>query len=132
MTTPIQINRDKYGIPHIEATSENDGWFAMGYASAEDRLWQMEWYRRRGTGRWSEVVGVSGLDADKLFRRFGLDIASQNDAKELTTSTLNMFQSYVDGVNSYVKNHQLPPEYSLTDTNWEKWEVWHSILVFKV
>jgi len=128
----MQIHRDKYGIPHIEAVSENDVWFAMGYASAEDRLWQMEWYRRRGTGRWSEIVGVSGLDADKLFRRFGLDTASQNDAKELTTDTMNMFQSYADGVNTYVKNHQLPPEYSLTDTVWEKWEIWHSILVFKV
>ncbi len=132
MIKVIQIHRDEYGIPHIDASSENDAWFAMGYASAEDRLWQMEWYRRRGTGRWAEIVGVSGLEADKLFRRFGLDTASQNDAEALTSETLDMFQSYADGVNNYAQNHSLPPEYLLTDTAWEKWEVWHSILVFKV
>ena len=43
MSTAIQIHRDEYGIPHIDASSESDVWFAMGYASAEDRLWQMEW-----------------------------------------------------------------------------------------
>ena len=132
MNKQIQIHRDKYGIPHIETTSETDAWFAMGYASATDRLWQMEWYRRRGTGRWSEVVGPDGLEADKLFRRFRLDYASRVDAKELSSLTEQMFQSYADGVNTYVEQNQLPLEYGLSEIDWEPWEIWHSILVFKV
>ena len=87
MNKQIQIHRDKYGIPHIETTSETDAWFAMGYASAADRLWQMEWYRRRGTGRWSEVVGSDGLEADRLFRQFRLDYASRIDSAELSSAT---------------------------------------------
>ncbi len=132
MNEQIQIHRDKYGIPHIEASSESDIWFGMGYASAADRLWQMEWYRRRGTGRWSEVVGSEGLEADKLFRQFGLDVAAQVDTTDLSDETQLMFQRYADGVNAFAKEGQLPPEYELAGINWEPWEMWHSILVFKV
>ena len=128
----IQIHRDSYGIPHIEAQSEIDAWYAMGYASAQDRLWQMEWYRRRGTGRWSEVVGIDGLEADRLFRRFQLDEASIVDELALTDETREMFQRYSDGVNAFVTENELAPEYGLTGTPWEQWENWHSILVFKV
>ena len=128
----IQVHRDTYGIPHIEAQSEMDAWYAMGYTSAQDRLWQMEWYRRRGTGRWSEIVGADGLEADRLFRRFRLDEASIIDESALTTKTRQMFQRYSDGVNAFVAENDLAPEYELTETPWEKWENWHSILVFKV
>jgi len=132
MNNQIEIHRDKYGIPHIEANSESDAWFAMGYASASDRLWQMEWYRRRGTGRWSEVVGSDGLAADRLFRQFRLDYASQVDASDLSSETELMFQCYADGVNAFVQQNELPPEYGLSEIDWEPWEIWHSILVFKV
>jgi len=127
-----QVHRDNYGIPHIEADSELDAWYAMGYTSAQDRLWQMEWYRRRGTGRWSEIVGADGLEADRLFRRFGLDEASVVDESALTTETRAMFQRYSDGVNAFVRENGLASEYDVTGTSWEKWENWHSILVFKV
>jgi penicillin amidase len=128
----IKIHRDKYGIPHIETASESDAWYAMGYASAQDRLWQMEWYRRRGTGRWSEIVGPDGMEADRLFKRFRLDAASIADDAALTSETREMFQMYSDGVNAFVDENALPYEYALTGTPWERWENWHSILVFKV
>jgi len=132
MNEQIRIHRDTHGIPHIEARSESDVWFGMGYASAADRLWQMEWYRRRGTGRWSEVVGSEGLEADRLFRQFRLDRASRIDATDLSSETEHMFQSYTDGVNAFVEQNELPPEYGLSEIDWEPWEIWHSILVFKV
>ena len=128
----IKLHRDPYGIPHIETESEDDAWYAMGYASAQDRLWQMEWYRRRGTGRWSEVVGPEGIEADRLFRRFRLDDASKVDARNLSHETRRMFDSYSDGVNAFVSENTLPSEYELTGTQWEQWETWQSILVFKV
>ena len=118
LNNQIEIHRDKYGIPHIEASSESDAWFAMGYASASDRLWQMEWYRRRGTGRWSEVVGSDGLEADRLFRQFRLNYASQVDASDLSSETNLMFQCYADGVNAFVQQNELPPEYGLSEIDW--------------
>ena len=53
----VTIRRDHYGIPHIDGKNESDAWYAMGFACAQDRLWQLEWYRLRGQGRWAEVVG---------------------------------------------------------------------------
>ena len=47
----VAIRRDRYGIPHIDAQNELDAWFGTGFACAQDRLWQLEWYRRRGQGR---------------------------------------------------------------------------------
>ncbi len=133
LQAPLAIHRDQHGIAHVEASNEHDAWFGMGYTCAQDRLWQMEWYRRRGTGRWAEVAGKPGLPADRLFRRFRLDDASRADVAELTAETLAMFEAYAAGVNAYVDSGQpLPPEYGLTGTPWERWEPWQSILVFKV
>ena len=65
---PVEILRDVHGIPHIYAQSEPDLFFAMGYAMAQDRLWQMEFYRRVGTGRLAEILGKEALEADRHFR----------------------------------------------------------------
>mgnify|MGYP001248801098 CR=1 FL=1 len=72
MNKQIQIHRDKYGIPHIETTSETDAWFAMGYASATDRLWQMEFQVMAAGGRLSEILGDKALDYDRFQRRIGM------------------------------------------------------------
>ncbi|MDO9443725.1 MAG: penicillin acylase family protein [Dehalococcoidia bacterium] len=129
----VTVHRDAAGIPHIEAPDDMSAWFVMGYACAQDRLWQMEWYRRRGTGRWAEVVGRSGVAADIMFRRLRLAPASQVDVAEMSADTRAMFEAYAAGVNAYVAAEQpLPPEYALTGTAWEPWEPWHAVLVFKV
>ena len=129
----VQIHRDRHGIAHVEAADERSAWFAMGYACAQDRLWQLEWYRRRGAGRWSAIVGASGLAADRLFRRLRLIEASRADVDAMSPPTRAMFAAYAAGVNAYVDAGQpLPPEYALTQISWERWEPWHSVLVFKV
>jgi penicillin amidase len=130
---PVTIRRDAHGIPHIDAHTEHDAWFAMGYAGAQDRLWQMEWYRRRGTGRWSELVGAVGLESDRLFRRFRLDAAARADVDGMSTETRAMFDAYAAGVNAFLDSgHALPVEYALTESAPEPWEPWHSVLTFKV
>ncbi len=130
---PVVIRRDGYGIPHVEGGSEHDAWFGMGYASAQDRLWQLEWYRRRGTGRWAEVVGSSGVEADQLFRQFRLHDASTADVAAMSTETRAMFEAYADGVNAFVASDEpLPVEYALAGIECEPWEPWHSVLTFKV
>jgi len=62
LSAPAEIYRDAWGIPHARAASEVDAFFVQGFFTAQDRLWQMEYDRRRGSGRWAEVVGQSALD----------------------------------------------------------------------
>ena len=72
LASPVRIVRDKEGVPHIFARSERDGWFAMGYAHAQDRLWQMEFQRRVAEGRLAEFLGERAFDVDRLMRTLGI------------------------------------------------------------
>lgn len=127
------IRRDAFGIPHIAAETESDAWFAMGFATAQDRLWQMEYDRRRAVGRWAEVVGPSALGADTLARKLRLDGASRQDVRAMTPETVAAFEAYAAGVNAYLDSGvELPPEYELTGITPERWEPWHSVASFKI
>lgn len=129
----VTIRRDAYGIPHIEAESERDAWFGMGFAAAQDRLWQMEYDRRRAVGRWAEVAGKSALGADVLARRMRLTEAAQRDVEAMTPETAAAFEAYADGVNAFLQSgRDLPPEYALTGLEVEPWLPWHSVASFKI
>src|SRR5919206_3706112 len=67
----VTIHRDERGIPYIEATNDDDLYFAQGYITASDRLWQMDLQRRTARGQLSEIFGSAALTQDKLHRRFG-------------------------------------------------------------
>ena len=62
----LDIYRDEYGIPHIYAKNEYDAFFGQGFATAQDRLWHMEYDRKRAYGKLSEIIGNNGLDNDKF------------------------------------------------------------------
>jgi len=129
----VYIRRDEYGIPHVEAENEADAWFGTGYACAEDRMWQLEWYRLRGQGRWAEVVGKTGVEEDIFFRKMDLVATSMGDVAAMSPETKAMFDSYAAGVNAYLQSaSDLPEEYVLTGIAPETWEPWHSVLLFKV
>src|SRR3954447_23508067 len=72
LPAPVEIARDDRGVPTIRATSLNDAYFAIGFAHAQDRLFQMELMRRVGAGRLSEAIGEAGVPTDKLMRTLGL------------------------------------------------------------
>ncbi|MGE3961515.1 MAG: penicillin acylase family protein [Dehalococcoidia bacterium] len=129
----VRIHRDAHGIPHVEAPDEASAWFGMGYACAQDRLWQLEWYRRRGRGRWSEVVGASGLPGDRMFRRLRLVEACAADVAAMSPETRAMFEQYADGVNALAAaGEPLPPEFALAGIGWEPWTPEDCVMVFKV
>jgi len=133
MARSVVIRRDRFGIPSVDAEGERDAWFAMGFACAQDRLWQMEWYRRRGQGRWAEIAGRSGVPDDLVFRRLDLDAASRNDVKAMDRRTAEMFRAYAAGVNAFVESGcGLPPEFLLAGITPEPWAPCHSVLLFKV
>lgn len=118
----VEIVRDGWGVAHIFAATEADAHFALGYAHAQDRLWQMEWQRRIGTGRLSEVVGVDGLEADKYLRTLGVRRAAEALADALSPAARGALEAYAAGVNAVIdQKRPLPPEFVLLGVSPEPW-----------
>ncbi|MFN8616460.1 MAG: penicillin acylase family protein [Dehalococcoidia bacterium] len=133
LDAPLTIRRDAFGIAHIEAATEHDAWFGQGFAAAQDRLWQMEYDRRRAVGRWSEAAGPAGLAADRLAKRLGIESAARHDLEMMAPAVRAMFDAYAGGVNAFLASGPaLPPEYALTGLTPEPWEPWQSAAVFKI
>ena len=128
----VTVHRDGHGIPRIEAETERLAWFGLGWAAAQDRLWQLEYDRRRARGRWAEVVGHSALSADRLARRLQLADAAENDLRVMDPVTAETFKAYSDGVNRHVADMGLPPGYELAGISWEEWTPLDSLLAFKI
>jgi penicillin G amidase len=97
LQAPVEVYRDQHGIPHIRASSKPDAFLAQGFVTAQDRLWQMECDRRRGAGRWAEVVGKSALQQDIMMRRFRLEASARADYEIVSDHTRAMFDAYARG-----------------------------------
>ena len=111
----VTVIRDKWGVPHIYADSPHDLFLAQGYVTSQDRLWQMEFWRRIGAGRLSEVLGKSTLENDLFIRAIGWRRASEADYALLGQEERNTLQWYADGVNAFINTHKdnLPLEFSI-------------------
>jgi penicillin G amidase len=126
----VLIVRDRYGIPHIRAGSGADAWFGMGFACARDRLFQMEYDRRRAAGRWAEVAGAVAVPGDVLARRMKIAEAARADLDVMSAPVRAMFEAYTRGVNAVIASGTRPPV--LDDTALEPWEPWHSVAAYKI
>ncbi|KAA1294766.1 MAG: penicillin acylase family protein [SAR202 cluster bacterium] len=127
------IYRDKWGIPHITADNESDLFFAQGFATAQDRLFQMDYDRMRCLGRSAEYLGDIGLAQDKLMRCRSLEVVSKRDLEVSSNEVRTMISAYTRGVNAFIESDApLPVEYKLIEIKPEKWEDWHCVLVYKV
>ena len=131
-----EVYRDAWGIPHARAASETDAFFVQGFVTAQDRLWQMEFDRRRGSGRWAEVVGESALEQDIMMRRFRLVDSARADYGAVNSRTRQLMDAYAAGVNAWIATaddeYTLPIEYAITGLNPEPWQPWDGLVVFKV
>ena len=129
LSGPVEIVRDRNAVPHIFAASWNDAYFALGFAHAQDRLWQMEMNRRIAAGRVSEVVGDLALDIDKLFRTVGIRKTANANFQALDDETRAGLERYTAGVNAFLKQRDrpLPPEFILLGIDPEPWEAVDSI-----
>ena len=123
LKAPVEIVRDRYGVPHIYAGSVADAYFALGFVHAQDRLWQMEMNRRIGSGRLSEALGPATLDADKFLRTLGVRRAAEATLKSLNAETRSQLDAYAAGVNAFLaqRSGPLPPEFLLTGVKPEPW-----------
>jgi penicillin G amidase len=129
-----EVLRDSYGVPHIYAQTTHDLFYLQGYVTAQDRLFQMDLYRRAGAGRLAEVLGEPALDSDKQFRTFGLArVAAQEFALLREDSRANLI-AYADGVNKFLEQHgdALPLEFVILGYRPERWTSLDSLVVAKL
>ena len=123
-SAPIEIIRDADAIPHIFAKSKNDALFGLGYAHAQDRLWQMEFQRRIGNGRLSEIFGVPTIQQDRFLRTVGFGRAARDAWNRTPDWAKAQVNAYCAGVNAFIASHNgrgLPPEFSLLRFEPEPW-----------
>jgi penicillin amidase len=125
------IHRDKWGIPHILAENEHDLWFAFGFAMAQDRLFQMDYLRRKGLGRMAEVLGEDGLPLDIVARTVGLNRIAKAEWPRLPDETQHVLQAFALGVNGWISEcgEQLPIEFDLLDYRPEPWSPLDSLAI---
>ena len=129
----VEVYRDSYGIPHVQAENEHDAFFAQGFVTAQDRLWHMEYDRMRGSGRWAEAVGDGALGQDKLMRRFRLVASAKADYAAMDDHTRMVFDAYAAGVNAFIEGDDpLPAEYAIAGISPGPWLPWHSLVAYKV
>ena len=124
LTAPVDIIRDADDIPHIFATTKNDALFGLGYTHAQDRLWQMEFQRRIGNGRLSEIFGDAAVPQDRFLRTMGFGRAARSAWDRLPADARRQVDAYVAGVNAFISTHhgrRLPPEFALLRFEPEPW-----------
>ncbi|MBI2921672.1 MAG: penicillin acylase family protein [Planctomycetes bacterium] len=113
LSSPVEIFRDRWGIPHVYAASARDLLFAQGFVHAQDRFWQMELNRRTAAGRLSELFGPVALETDRLARTMGFRRTAGEDWKLLPDPARDAVQAYADGVNAWISDPSSRPPVEL-------------------
>ena len=129
MLGQVTVYRDAYAVPHIYADNEKDLYRATGYVMAQDRLWQMDLFRRATTGRLSEIFGPDLVEADLLMRALRIPEKSRMVLSRQEPEVLETLEAFADGVNQFIEIHQddLPLEFSLLGYKPEDWAPEHTV-----
>ena len=127
----VVIERDKWGVPMIEAENKEDMFWAMGFVHASDRLFQMDLIRRLATGRLSEVFGRRALESDKEQKDLMIEEGIARSIKVIAPELRTIVESYCRGVNYYMNKFSLPPEFKILGYNPESWEIKDILAIFK-
>ena len=131
--TPVEVYRDRWGIPHIKAENEKDLFFAQGFVTAQERLWHADFDRHQALGRWSEFAGHGGIARDKLLRAAGMGRTAKLDYEIASPEAKVMVDAYTAGVNAFLDTTKtLPIEYKILGQVPERWENWHCLAVYKM
>ena len=123
LAEPVTVRRDRHGVPHIDAASQEDLFVAQGYVTAQDRLWQMDAFRRSANGELAEILGPSLLRHDKAQRMFQFRNVAQRIYSSLPPDERARYDAYARGVNLYIAQHHdsLPPEFRLLHYRPKPW-----------
>ncbi len=131
LTAPVEVIRDRQGVPHITAANLHDLFFAQGYVTAQDRLWAMDATRRFAGGQMAEIFGESYLRHDRQQRILGLQWTVERAVANLGGEERARFQAYADGVNAFIAAHSnsLPPEFRLLGYQPKPWTISDCLLI---
>ncbi|MCB8945184.1 MAG: penicillin acylase family protein [Ardenticatenaceae bacterium] len=124
----VNVYRDDLGIPHIYAQNEHDLYMAQGYIHAQDRFWQMEFWRHVSAGRLSEIAGAATVESDKFIRTMGWNRLAANNMAYIEANEpelLASLEAYSAGVNAYIteQGDNISINYTILGLVNEKWEI---------
>ncbi len=128
LEAPVDVLRDEWGVPHIYARNQHDLFFAQGFVAAQDRLFQMELWKRAGQGRLAEVAGESFLPRDVAARLLRYRGPLQTEYASYAADTQEILGAFTDGINSYIQQRSapggpgLPIEFQLASFAPEPWK----------
>ncbi|CAN5711011.1 penicillin acylase family protein [soil metagenome] len=128
----VVVRRDGRSIPYIEAKNETDLYFAQGFVTASDRLWQMDLYRRVASGRTAELFGKLTLEEDKRWRRFGFSEIVKQTFESYPPEYKKVLEDYARGVNAYIATldkKTLPAEFQILQYAPEPWKPTDSLII---
>ena len=135
----VTVRRDERGIPYIEAKNQEDLYFAQGYVTASDRLWQMDLLRRTERGELAEVLGAgpnnAALEQDKQHRTLGFAQEVDAELVQAAPASRALLEAYAQGVNAYIGSldaRSLPPEFQILQYKPKPWTPADSLLITKV
>ncbi len=134
LKSSVTVRRDERGIPYIEAANEADLYFAQGYVTASDRLWQMELGRRFARGELAEILGRDALEEDKRHRTYGFAQVVEAEIAQAPPQARAQLELYAQGVNAFVSSldeKSWPPEFRILQFKPRPWTPADSLLVIK-
>ena len=131
ISAPVVIRRDGHGVPHIEASSQDDLFMAQGYVTAQDRLWQMDTFRRNAYGELAELIGPALVPHDRMQRVLQFRKIAARIYANLDPADKARLDDYARGVNSFIAQHQdsMPAEFRLLAYRPQPWTGEDSIVV---
>ena len=120
---PVRVLRDEWGVAHIYAETQNDLFFAQGFVAAQDRLWQMDLWRRVGEGKLTEVLGSRAVERDRFARLIRYRGDMKTEYESYAPDARQIIEAFVRGVNAQIElsKDRLPIEFQLTGSKPEPW-----------
>ncbi|MDP9371824.1 MAG: penicillin acylase family protein, partial [Chloroflexota bacterium] len=124
LAAPVEVIRDRWGVPHLYARGNADLFMAQGFVHAQERLWQMELQRRTGRGQLAEIFGPVALESDRFLRTLGFGRIAEREADALAGETREAVEAYVRGVNAFIAagGSRLPVEFTILRFRPRPWE----------
>src|SRR5882762_863212 len=129
----VEILRDRAGVPHVYASSTADVYFGLGFAMAQDRLWQMDRLRRRALGRQAEILGERYVNSDLMHHAVGIPAIAEREVRRTDESTRTILESFVAGINRHIEAcaRHLPIEFDLLEYEPEPFTVRDTIAILR-
>lgn len=135
LTSSVSVRRDSRSIPYIEAKTDADVYFAQGYTTASDRMFQMDLMRRLSRGETAEIFGNSVLEEDKRWRRFNFAKIAEESLKFMGPDLQAALDAYARGVNAYIAtldDKNMPVEFRILQYKPREWKPSDTIMIGKI